>query len=167
MNQELKQYLQFFVDYRQKGLPEQLASAEFAINKAYLTTKVSPFIENYRREMRIKVDLRRKGKMEKVTEFVEKMRKVQEEVRVALKRAQKKMKRQVNRKRKEAKEQKVGDRIMLSIKDLVFKERLARKLVDKYVGLYTINKVIFANAVKLRLLTLMRIHLVVNVSWIV
>ena len=52
MNQELEQYLRFFVDYKQKNLPEWLVSAEFAIdNKAYLTTKVSPFIANYRREL--------------------------------------------------------------------------------------------------------------------
>jgi len=56
---------------------------------------------------------------------------------------------------------------MLSIKNLVFKERLAKKLVDQYVGLYIINKVFFTNAVKLQLPTSMRIHLVVNVSQIV
>ena len=53
---------------------------------------------------------------------------------------------------------------MLSIKNLVFKERPVKKLVDQYVGLYIINKVVFTNAVKLQLPTLMRIHLVVNVS---
>ena len=56
---------------------------------------------------------------------------------------------------------------MLSIKDLVFKERLTKKLVDRYVGLYTINEIISTNAVKLRLLNLMRIHPVVNVSRII
>ena len=71
-----------------------------------------------------------KKKMEKAMEFVERMRKVQEETRSALIRAQEKMKRQVNRGRKEAKVWKVGDRVILSIKDLVFKERLAKKLVD-------------------------------------
>jgi len=40
------------------------------------------------------------------------------------------MKRQVDRERKKAKEWKVEDKVMLSIKDLVFKERLAKKLVD-------------------------------------
>jgi len=53
---------------------------------------------------------------------------------------------------------------LLSTKDLVFKERPARKLVDRYIGPYTIEEVISTNAVKLRLLTLMRIHPVVNVS---
>jgi len=49
----------------------------------------------------------------------------------------------------------------------VFKERPARKLVDRYMGLYTIEEVVSTNAVKLRLPTLMRIHPVVNVSRIV
>jgi len=53
------------------------------------------------------------------------------------------------------------------MRDLVFKERLVKKLVDRYVGLYTIEEVISTNAVKLQLPTSMRIHLVVNVSQIV
>jgi len=56
---------------------------------------------------------------------------------------------------------------MLSIKDLMFKEKLARKLVNWYVGLYFINEVVSTNTVKLQLPTSMRIHLVVNVSQIV
>ena len=56
---------------------------------------------------------------------------------------------------------------MLSTKNLMFKERLVRKLVDKYIGPYTIEEVVSTNAVKLRLPILMRIHSVVNVSWIV
>ena len=38
---------------------------------------------------------------------------------------------------------------MLSIKDLVFKERLAKKLVDQYIGLYIIDEVVTTNTVKL------------------
>ena len=45
-------------------------------------------------------------------------------------RAQEEMKRQVDRGRKEAEEWKVGDRVILSTKDLVFKKRLVKKLVD-------------------------------------
>jgi len=57
---------------------------------------------NYGREMRMRVDLRRKEKIEKATEFAERMRKVQEEVGAALIRAQEEMKRQVDRGRREA-----------------------------------------------------------------
>jgi len=56
---------------------------------------------------------------------------------------------------------------MLSTKDLVFKEQLTRKLVDQYVGLYIIDKIILTNATKLRLPTTIRIHSVVNISWVV
>jgi len=56
------------------------------------------------------------------------------------------------------------DKMMLSIKDLVCKERLARKLVDQYISPYIIDEVVSTNVVKLQLLTSMRIHPVVNVS---
>ena len=48
---------------------------------------------NYGRELRISIDLRRKEKIEKMTEFVERMRKVQKEARAVLVRVQKEMKR--------------------------------------------------------------------------
>jgi len=38
---------------------------------------------------------------------------------------------------------------MLSMKDLVFKKRLVKKLVDWYVSLYIIEKVVSTNTVKL------------------
>jgi len=160
--------LQFFVEHRQKDWPEWLVSAEFAVNnKVYTATKVSPFMANYGREMRMGGDIRKREKVEKATEFIERIKKIYEEVRAALKKAQEDMKRQADRGRKEMEEWKKGDRVMLSTKDLVFKERLVKKLVDRYMGPYTIEKVVFTNAVKLQLLTLMRIHLVVNVSQII
>ena len=80
INQELEQYLKFFVDHWPKDWPEQLALVEFAINnKAYLTTKVSLFMANYGRELRMEINIRRRGKMEKATEFAERIKKVQKE----------------------------------------------------------------------------------------
>ena len=95
------------------------------------------------------IDLKKKGKMEKAIEFAERIRKVQEEVGVILKKTQEEMKRQAERGRKEAEVWKVVNKVILSIKDLMFKERLAKKLVDRYVGLYTINEIVFTNVVKL------------------
>jgi len=51
--------------------------------------------------------------------------------------------------RKKAKEWKKGDRVILSMKDLVFKKRPAKKLVDQYISLYFINKIVSTNTVKL------------------
>jgi len=62
--------------------------AEFVINnKIHSATKMSLFMANYRRELRIGVDIRRKRKMEKAMEFVERIKKMQEKVEVALKKA--------------------------------------------------------------------------------
>ena len=49
--------------------------------------KVLPFMANYRRELRIEVDIRRKRKVEKAIEFVKRMRKVQKKTKVILKKA--------------------------------------------------------------------------------
>jgi len=54
-------------------------------NKVHTATKVLPFIANYRKELRIGGDIRKKGKVESATEFVERMKKVHEEAEVALK----------------------------------------------------------------------------------
>ena len=135
MNQELEQ---FFIDHRQKDWPEQLVLTEFVINnKTHLITKVSLFIANYGRELRIGIDFRRKDKIEKAIEFAERKKKIQKEAGAVLKKVQEEIKRQV------------GDRVMLSTKDLVFKEKSTKKLVNQYIALYTIEEVIFTNAVKL------------------
>ena len=168
MNQELEQYLQIFVEHRQKDWPEWLASAEFAINnKTHTATKMSPFMANYGKEMRMGGDIRKKGKVESAMEFVQRMKKVQEEAEAALKKTQEDMKRYADRERKEMEEWKKGDRVLLSTKDLVFKKRPTKKLTERYVGPYMIEEVVSTNAVKLQLPSSMRIHLVVNVSRIV
>ena len=156
------------MEHWQKDWPEWLALAEFAVNnKAHTATKVSPFIANYGRKLRMGRDIRKKGKVESTTEFAERMKKVHEEAGAALKRTQEEMKRYADCNRRETEEWKKGDRVLLSTKDLVFKERPVRKLTERYIGPYEIKEVVLLNAVKLQLPTSMRIHLVVNVSQIV
>ena len=65
MNQELEQYLWFFMDYRQKDWLKQLAIAKFVVNsQVHIATKISPFIANYSQELRIGTGIRRRGKIE-------------------------------------------------------------------------------------------------------
>ena len=168
MNQELEQYLRFFIENRQKDWPEWLAAAEFVVNnKVHTATKVSPFMANYRKELRMGGDIRRKGKVENATAFVERMKKVHEEAEAALRKTQEEMKRYADKGRKETEKWEKGDRVLLSTKDLVFKKRPTKKLMERYVGPYVIEEVVSLNAVKLRLPSSIRIHLVVNVSQIV
>ena len=54
-------------------------------NKVHTATKISPFIANYGRELRMGEDIRKKEKVESATEFVERMKKVYEEAGVVLK----------------------------------------------------------------------------------
>ena len=125
-------------------------AAEFAVNnKIHTATKVSPFMANYGKELRMEEDIRRKGKVESTMEFVQRMKKVQEEAEAALRKTQEEMKRYANRGRKETEEWKKGDRVLLSTKDLVFKEKPTKKLTERYVGPYAIEKVVSSNTVKL------------------
>jgi len=51
--------------------------AELAVNKkVHMATKVLPFMANYGRELQMGVDIRRKDKVEKATQFAEKIRRV-------------------------------------------------------------------------------------------
>ena len=62
--------------------------AEFAVNnKVYSETKVSLFITNYSRELRIGANIKKRGKIEKAIEFAKRIKKMQEEARVVSKRA--------------------------------------------------------------------------------
>ena len=102
--------------------------------------------------------------MESATEFVERMKKVHKEAEAALRKTQEEMKRYADRGRKETEKWKKGDQVLLSTKNLVFKERPSKKLTERYMGPYAIEEVVSSNTVKLQLPSSMRIHLVVNVS---
>ena len=66
MNQELKQYLQFFIDHRQIDWPEWLVTADFVVNnKIHSATKVSLFIANYGRELQMGGRYKKERKSEK------------------------------------------------------------------------------------------------------
>ena len=69
--------MNFLVDHRQKGWLEWLEIAEFvANNKVYSATKVTLFIAKYRRELRMESNIRRKRKVKKAIEFIERIKKV-------------------------------------------------------------------------------------------
>ena len=103
-------------------------------NKTYSATKVSLFIVNENWEWEWTLE-----KKEKWWSLQKKFKKIQEEKEVVLEKAQKKMKWQANKERREAKEWKKEDKVTLSMKYLIFKERLAKKLVNQYIGLYIID----------------------------
>ena len=73
-------------------------------NKIHLATKVSLFIVNYGRELRMGVNIRKKVKIKKATKFAERMKKVQEKAEVALRKTWKEIKWQTDREKRETEE---------------------------------------------------------------
>jgi len=125
-----------------------------------------PFKANYRQDPRMGFEIRKKGKYEGAEKFVAKMKEIQEEAKVALRKAQEEMKKYADKKRTEVNEYKVGDLVMLSTKDLKYQMvgRRTEKLMERYVGPYKIKKIISSNTVELELPSTVKIHPVVNVS---
>ena len=92
------------MNYRQKDQPEWLATAYFSVNnKTHSATKVSLFMVNYEIELEIEANVKRKEKVENITEFAERMKKVQEKAGTALKKVQEEIKRQADKGRRKVK----------------------------------------------------------------
>jgi len=167
INQELEQYLKVFIDHRQEQWPDWLGTVEFTYNnKIHAATKASPFKVNYGQDLRMGFEERRKEKHEAAGRFVEKMKKIQEEAKAALGKAQEEMKKFADRKRGKGEEYRVGDLVLLNTKDLKWqmKGRQSEKLTERFVGPYKIKGIISSNAVELELPKSIKIHPVVNVS---
>jgi len=143
---------------------------EFAFNnKVHTVTKTLLFQTNYGRELRMGFDIRKKGKNVKAEEFAREMKKRHEEVRVVLVKSQEEMKRQADRNRKEAEEYRLGDKILISMKNFLMElmKRAMKNLTEKFIGPYVVKKIVSENTVELKLPVLLRIHLVVNMRRIV
>ena len=156
-----------FIDCRQEQWPDWLETVEFTYkNKAYSSTKMLPFKANYGQDPRIVFKMKMKEKYEGAEKFVTKMKEIQEEVKVALGKAQEEMKKYANRKRVEVDKYKVEDLVMLSTKDLKYQmvRKRTEKLTKRFVDLYRVKKIVLLNAIELELPSTVRIHPVVNVS---
>jgi len=167
VNQKLEQYLRMFIDHRQEQWPDWLGTAEFAYNnKIHSSTKTSPFKANYRQDPRMGFEIRKKGKYERAEKFVAKMKKIQKKAKVVLRKAQEEMKKYADKKRTEVNEYKIGDLVMLSTKDLKYQmvRRRTEKLTERYIEPYKIKEIVLLNTVELELPSIVKIHLVVNIS---
>jgi len=102
------------------------------------------FKVNYRKESRMDFEIRKKGKYVKAEEVVKEMKEIHKKAKVALKKSQEEMKKYTDRNRKEAVEYKVGDRVLLSTKDLTWqiRNKETKKLIKKFVEPYKIKKII-------------------------
>jgi hypothetical protein len=91
------------------------------------------------------------------------MKEVHQEAEVALIKAQEEMRRYADLDQREAPEYKPGDKVMITIENLAT-DRPSRKLAERQIGPYVIEKVLSPNAVLLKLPANIRISPKINVS---
>jgi len=110
-----------FIDHRQEQWPEWLGTAEFVYNnKIHSSTRTSSFKVNYRQDPRIVFEGSKKGKYGGAEKFIEKMKEIQIEAKVALSKVQEEIKKYTDRKRVEVNNYKIRDLVILSTKDLKY-----------------------------------------------
>ena len=151
-NQELEQYLRMYVNHRQNNWAEWLATVEFAFNnKVHTATKSSLFQVNYEREPRMCFDIRKKRKHVKIEEFVKEIKNKYKEIKTVLIKLQEEIKKNTNRNRKKTEEYKIGDKVLINMKDFLIElmKRAIRNLMEKYIRSYVVNKIISENVVEL------------------
>jgi len=131
-----------------------------------MATKILPFKANCGQDPRMGFEGRRKGKYKVAEKLVERMKRVQEEAKAALEKAQEEMKKFTSRKHGEEEKYRVRDLVLLSIKDLKWqmKERRSEKLTEHFMGPYKVKGIVSSNAIELELPKFIKIHPVVNVS---
>jgi len=125
-----------------------------------------PFKANYGQDPRMGFEGRRKGKYKVVGRFVKRIKKIQEEAKAVLEKAQEKIKKFANRRRREKKEYKVGDLVLLSMKDLKWqmKGKRSEKLTERFVSPYKVKGIVSSNVIELEIPKSIKIYPVVNIS---
>lgn len=151
INQEIEQYLRIFINYHQSDWAEWLALAEFAYNdKEQSSTGSSPFMINNGRHPNRGTNPRREPRNESAGQFVERMKKIREEMASALTKAAETMKHFYDRTKGISIEYKPGDKVWLEGKNITT-DRPMKKLGDKRHGPFTVIEKVGASAYKLKL----------------
>jgi len=125
-----------------------------------------PFKANYGQDPRMGFEGRRKGKYKVVGRFVKRIKKIQEKAKAVLEKAQEEIKKFANRRRREKKEYKVGDLVLLSMKDLKWqmKGKRSEKLTERFVSPYKVKGIVSSNVIELEIPKSIKIYPVVNIS---
>jgi len=149
------------VNYQQDDWTNWLAAAEFQYNdKKHVVIGKTLFKLNFGRHP-WKGDLMVQTEIPRVEEFVKELQKSWEQATNAIKEAQKKMKKQFDKKRRNPQGLKVGDNVWLENKN-IHSNQPSKKLDNKRYGLFRISKDIGPGAFELELSEGWMIHNVFN-----
>jgi hypothetical protein len=170
-NRKLEEILRNYIDPDMTNWDELLAPAEFAFNNARSSsTGYTPFYLNYGRHPRVPGAVallhrgdRFQGSVPSVENFVGHMDTLLKRAKDLIYAAQQRQKFYADHKYSVA-EFAVGDKVLLSTKNLSLKDLGARKLLPKYIGPFPILAKIGKVAYKLKLPERFRAHPVFHVS---
>jgi hypothetical protein len=157
-NQELKQYLRNYCNYRQDDWAKYLPMAEFAHNNAAnSTTKQSPFLANYGYHPKTFLTRVATSNTPEADKLVDRIVKLQDELKAAMKMGEEETKRYHDRKATGPVDFKVGDKVWLDSQNIKTTAP-TKTLADRRLGPYEIEKKYSDLAYRLKLPTTMKIH---------
>ena len=161
INQEMGTFLWHYVNYQQDDWINWLAAAEFQYNdKKHAATGKTPFKLNFGRypwkgDLMVKIDI------PWVEDFLSGLQRSWEQAIKTIEEAQKNIKKQFDRKRRNPQRLKIGDHVWLENKN-IHSNWPSKKLDNKRYGLFKILKDIGSGAFELELLEGWIIHNVFN-----
>ena len=172
-NRTLEDTMTNFVEEDQRDWDLHLPLLELAVNSTkQASTGYSPFFMLYGREAVLPIDVMMKtkvvtGQNPAADKLAEELKNVWGKAIKSMEKAQQRQGEAVNKKRREVNFE-VGDRVLLSTRHIkmVGSKQLKRsvKFAEKFIGPYTIRKVVNANAYTLELPEQFQMHPTVNVT---
>ena len=161
LNQTLKQYLRYYINYVQNNQVLLLLIAQFTYNTTpQKKLKILPFKANYGYELRILLSLQQvKKSSETAKERVETLINLYKDLKESAKLVQERIKRYYNLKVFEGLDLKKGDKVQLLYKNILSR-RLSKKLNYIKLGLFKIKKKITEVNYKLDLPAKIKIYLI-------
>ncbi len=163
-NEDIEIFLRIFCNHRQDDWDEYLAFAEFAHNNTiHSSIGVSPFFANKGYNPTFTNSPSEAQGNPAAKDRLEVIALVQQEIKSAMAIAQEHQKRYYDQRRKETKEYKVGDQVMLETTNLNI-QRPSKKLAPRRLGPFPIEAKISSHAYRLTLPPTMNVHKVFHTT---
>jgi hypothetical protein len=168
-NRTLEEMLRAYVNWRQTDWDVHLSTMEMAYNSAkQISTNFSPHYLNYGQEMRLPLDeaiqSARVCTNPEAAERIQRLHADLERTKANILKAQQRQSHYADQHRRDV-TFKVGDRVLLSTEHLkMMGDRRTPKFTFKFIGPFTIKRVVGPNAYELDLPERMEIHPVLNIS---
>jgi len=139
MNRTLEDMLRHFVSPHHDDWDQHIALAEFAINNSHQESiNTTPFRLNYFKDPATPLSLGTKSRVPAAQSFAESMQQSLVDAKKHLQAAQQRQKRYADMKRRDVPPLQVGDEVLLSSKNITFKNAGTSKLLPRWLGPFTI-----------------------------